>query len=134
MSTRIGNLFLSDTDGLTYSGNRRYVSNRQRQHEMHRRTQTRAVADRPNSPAQRTDGIGAPMQADAVVGVAIFGREILVEYALQSGGGDADAVVLAMQVQMFAVRFLDDFGGKMQHALVAARIAHRIRGIDDQVL
>ena len=74
------------------------------------------------------------MKADAVIGLAGFGGEPLVENTLQVIGCDTHAVVLAVQVQMLAVGIPDDLGGEMQYTLIAAGVSHRVGGIDDQVL
>jgi len=47
--------------------------------------------------------IGAPVQPDPAVGSFGLGREPLLEYPIEIGRGDTDAVVLAVQVQLLMV-------------------------------
>src|ERR1700691_4522014 len=98
---------------------------------MHRCTQPRAVARRPYSPAQGAYGIGAPVQPDAVVGIARLGGKSLVKYALQVVLGYANAIVVALQMQLLAAALAHDLGGEVQYALLPAGVAHRVRGVDD---
>src|ERR1700751_4425651 len=104
----MGIFFMLDTATSATSSIGSILANRQRQHQMHGRTKTRTLARRPDSAAQGAEGVGAPVQADSVVGLAGFGRESLVEHALQVVRRNPNAVVLAMQVQLLAAGLGDD--------------------------
>src|ERR1700683_3454613 len=97
--------------------------------QMHRGTASRAVAGRPDPAAECVDRVGAPVQADSVVGFGRFGGEALLEHPRQILRGDADAVVPALQVQLLTIRLAHDLCAHVQYPLLLARIAHCVRSV-----
>ena len=101
---------------------------------MHGRSAAGSLADRPDAAAQGGNGVRTPVQTDAVIGLARLGGESLLENPLQIGARDSDAVVLAMQVQLITLGAAHDLRGDSKDALFASGLAHRVGGVDDEVL
>src|SRR6266478_4887245 len=116
------------------SGKRQGFTNDQGHQQMHRCAPPGTLARRPDASTQRVDGVGAPVQTDTVVGFRRLGRESFFEYPLEILRGNADTVVLELQVQLLMLSLARDLGAHSQYALCLARIAHRVRGVDDEVL
>src|SRR5713226_6697880 len=101
---------------------------------MHRSAPPSTFAGRPNASTERADGVGTPVQSDAVVGLFGFGRESLFKYAPEIVANDTDAVVRAVQMQLLATRFAHDLRGAAPRTLRLPRLADRICRIDDEIL
>src|SRR5213079_2193414 len=97
---------------------------------MHRCAAPGTLARRPDPSAQRVERVGAPVQTDTMVGLRRLGRESLFEYARRN----ADTVGPELQVQLLTVGLASELGAHSQYALFLARIAHRLRRVDDEVL
>src|SRR5712691_3229899 len=88
----------------------------------------------PDPSAQRVDGVGAPVQTDTMVGLRRLGREAFFKYPLEILRRNADTIVLELQVQLLTLSLARDLGAHSQYAPFLAGIAHRVRGVDDEVL
>src|SRR6185312_2016785 len=105
-----------------------------RQEYVHGRAMPVAGTAGPDSSAQRVERIGAPVQADAAVGLARLGREAALEDPPDILLRDADAVVPTLQMEHRPVQLVLDIGNEADHATIHACGADRIGGIDDHVL
>src|SRR3981081_3463021 len=115
------------------AGKRHGCTSDQRYQQMHRCAAPGTLARRPDPSAQRVDGVRAPMQTDTVVGFRRLGRESFFEYPLEILRGNADTIVLELQVQLLTLSLARDLGADPQGALFLARIAHPFGGVDDEV-
>src|SRR6478736_2422840 len=133
-STRIGVEFGSAIMTSGSPGERGGFTGTQRYEQMHRGPMTGPIAGRPDAAAERADRVGAPVQADAMVGFRGLGGEAFFEDACEVLRGNADAIVPALQVQLLHVVLAHDFGAEAQYAALLAGIAHGVGGVDDEIL
>src|ERR1700722_10329030 len=101
---------------------------------MHRRTSPNTFARRPDASTERADGVGTPVQSDAVVGLFGFGGESLFKYTRQIIGNDTRSIIRAAQMQSLAIRVVQDLRGNAQRALGFTTLADRIGRVNNQIL
>src|SRR5581483_2365738 len=133
-STRMGGrfwLFMRTSRRPDRSRSRRLI---QRDHEVHGGASSRTLAGCPDPPAERGNGIRAPVQSDAVVGFPGLGRETLLEYPAQIIRRDADPVVAEQQMELIAIGLAFELAFDLQQTFVLSRLLDRIGRIDDDVL
>ena len=71
---------------------------------MYRCTAADSIARGPDPPAQRANGVGAPMQTDSMVGFVRLRRKALVEQAGEVPLGNASPCLRALLVAMMSLR------------------------------
>src|SRR6185437_16935894 len=100
------------------SSGRRSLTIIERDQQVHRGPPSKALARSPDPSAQGGNRIRTPVQTDAVIGFLRLGGKALLEYAVQIVGRDPNAVVAAVQMQLFAIVLMHDLRCHLQHTLV----------------
>src|ERR1700692_2622175 len=134
MSTRIGwrdGIVMGLSCGLSQWG---VVCRLQRQDHVQNGAPQRPWALGTDFAAERTNRVRAPMQTDAGVGGAGFGRKAFLENPAQIPITDAASVIRKRHVQSLPTRIIEDTRPNSQRAVFAARVSNRFGGVQDEIL